>query len=229
MRAIATIVVVLVLTGGLWAQGPDIESIRADMLAALTGDTERFERGMRAVEALASSDPHNARIKVLYGTGLFARAGTAFQTGGAQNALALLQAALDEMARAVAMAPDDVFVRGRRGVILISASRQTPAAMARPLTQLAVEDFEKVLELRETTSTLAQGSTHQRGELLTGLGDGWSRLGERERARRYFQRITRELQGTIYDQRATAWLDNRPEAQTPAFFTCSGCHVESDR
>jgi len=101
-----------------------------------------------------------------------------------------------------------------------------PPAMAKPLTQLAVEDFEKVLEVREKEQTLSQRSTHQRGELLTGLADGWNRLSNADKARGYFERITRDLKGTIYEQRAKAWLEDKPETKAPDYFACSGCHVE---
>jgi hypothetical protein len=222
-----SVVAVLVLAGGLLAQIPeDVRSVSADMFGALTGDVERFERGMRTLESLVVKNPGDARLKVLYGTGVFARSGAAFQKGDAATAMKLWQASLDTMAEAVRMAPDDVFVRGRRGVVLISASRAMPTAMAGPLTQLAVEDFGKVLEVREKEQTLPQRSLHQRGELLTGLADGWSRLGDRDKARGYFERITRELKGTTYEQKAQAWLDDRPDAKAAEYFACSGCHLE---
>jgi hypothetical protein len=142
------------------------------------------------------------------------------------NAMKLWQSSLEEMAQAVELAPDNIYVRARRGVVLISASRSMPAAMAAPLTELAVEDFEKVLEIREKEQTLSQRSVHQRGELLTGLADGWNRLGNADKARGYFERITRDLKETIYEQRAKAWLEDKAEAKAAEYFTCSGCHVE---
>jgi hypothetical protein len=220
-------IVALLLAGGLFAQEPeDIRTIGADMLGALNGDTETFERGMRSVEALLAKNPTEPRLLVLHGTGVFARSGAAFQQGDVASAMKLWQASLAEMAQAVAMAPDSLFVRARRGVILISASREAPPAMARPLTTLAVEDFERVREIREKEQTLSLQSAHKRGELLTGLADGWNRLGDRDRARGYFERITRDLKGTIYEQRATAWLEDKPEAKDADYFSCSGCHVE---
>jgi tetratricopeptide (TPR) repeat protein len=222
-----SLMVVLVLAGGVLAQAPDdLRSVSADMFGALSGDMERFERGMRTLEGLVAKNPDDARLKVLYGTGLFARSGAAFQKGDAANAMQLWQRSLDLMAEAVRMAPEDLFVRGRRGVVLISASRAMPPAMAGPLTQLAVDDFGKVLEIRAGEQTPSQRSLHQRGELLTGLADGWSRLGNRDKARGYFERITRDLKGTIYEQKAQAWLDGKPEAQTAEYFACSGCHVQ---
>jgi hypothetical protein len=101
-----------------------------------------------------------------------------------------------------------------------------PAAMAKPITQLAVEDFERVLEIREKEQSLSQRSTHQRGELLTGLADGWNRVGKTDKARGYFERITRDLKGTIYEQKAKAWLEDKAEAKAAEYFSCSGCHVE---
>jgi len=98
--------------------------------------------------------------------------------------------------------------------------------MAQPLTQLAVEDFQKVLEIREKQQTLSQRSIHQRGELLTGIADGLNRLGNPDKARSYFERITRDLKGTVYERKATAWLEDKPEAKGVEYFACSGCHVE---
>jgi tetratricopeptide (TPR) repeat protein len=224
-----SLIVVLLLAGGLLAQQPsEIRSAGLDLLGSLNGDTEKFERGMRTLESLLAKDPNDPRVKVLHGNGVFARSGQAFQKGDMQNAMKLWQSSLDEMAQAVELAPDNIFVRARRGVVLISASRSSsmPPAMAKPLTQLAVEDFEKVLEVREKEQTLSQRSAHQRGELLTGLADGWSRLGNTDKAHGYFERITRDLKGTIYERRAKAWLEDKPEAKAPDYFTCSGCHVE---
>jgi hypothetical protein len=129
------------------------------------------------------------------------------------------------MAQAVELAPD-IFVSACRGVFTITASRSTPPQMTKPLLEGAVADFSTVLQIREKTQTLAQQSAHKRGELLTSLADGWDRLGDKEKARGYFERITKELKGTIYEQRAKAWLDEKPEAKAADFFACIGCHVE---
>jgi len=224
-----SLVIMLLLAGALPAQEPiDIKTAGRDLLGALTGDVEKFERGMQTLEAVLAKNPRDPKVKVLYGNGVFGRSGVAFQKGDMQNAMKLWQSGLDEMAQAVELAPDDIFVRARRGVVLISASRSSsiPPAMARPLTQLAVGDFEKVLEIREREQTLSQRSTHQRGELLTGIADGWNRLGNPDKARRYFERITRDLEGTVYEGKAKAWLENKPEAKAVEYFACSGCHVE---
>jgi len=228
MKTMTTgLIIMLLLAGGLFAQqSTDIKSAGMDLLGALNGDMEKFERGMRTLESLLERNPKDPALMVLHGNGVFARSGEAFKKGDAQNAAKLAQDGLDEMAQAVEIAPENIFVRARRGVLLISASRGMPPAMAGPLTKLAVEDFEKVLQIREREQTLTQRSIHQRGELLTSLADGWSRMGDTEKARGYFERITRDLKGTIYEQKAKAWLQDRPEAKAPDYFACSGCHVE---
>ena len=225
-RMTLSIVVALLITGITLAQRP--VDIRADMLAILQGDMERFERGMRALDELLAKSPQDPELKVLHGTGEFARSGAAFEKGDMGNAMKLWQSGLAEMAQAVEMAPENVFVRARRGVVLISASRSAsmPPAMARPLTQSAVEDFEKVLEIREKGQTLSQRSMHQRGELLTALADGWNRLGNSDKARKYFERITLDLPDTVFAQKAKAWLENKPEAKASEYFACSTCHSE---
>src|SRR5687768_5217032 len=99
MRTIGwTLLTALVLAGSLRAQETEeLRAVGADMLAVLTGDMERFERGMRAVEALLAKHPDNARLRVLYGNGLLARSGAAFANGDAQNAMTMFQSALGEM------------------------------------------------------------------------------------------------------------------------------------
>ena len=109
---------------------------------------------------------------------------------------------------------------------MLTASRSAPPQMGKPLLQLGVADFEKILEIRDRGKSLAGRSVHQRGELLTGLADGWNRMDNPEKARAYFERVTRDMKGTLYEQKATAWLEGKPESKAPDFFACTGCHVE---
>jgi hypothetical protein len=171
-----------------------------------------------------AQDPKPAEAKVWHGGGVLFSSGEAFQKGDIQKGRELWQQALDEMEQAVRLAPDNVAVLIPRGATLISITRFTPAGFARPVLETGVSDFEKVLRLQEPE--FAKMSVHSRGELLTALGDGWSRLDKPNKARDYFERIAVELKGSIYEQKARAWLDNKPEAKAPAFFNCSGCHVK---
>ena len=95
-----SLIVVLLFAGGLLAQRPpELRTAGADLLGALNGDMEKFERGMRTLESLLAKNPNDPEVKVLYGNGVFARSGQAFQKGDIANAMKLSQAGLDEMAR----------------------------------------------------------------------------------------------------------------------------------
>ena len=110
-----SLIVVLLLTGGLLAQrAPELRIAGMDLLGALNGDMEKFERGMRTLESLLAKNPKDPEVKILYGNGVFARSGLAFQKGDMQNAMKLWQSGLDEMAQAVELAPDNIYVRARR-------------------------------------------------------------------------------------------------------------------
>ena len=125
------------------------------------------------------------------------------------------------MDAAVALDPDSVSVRIPRGATLLAGSRYAPADFRRPLLEKGVSDYERTLELQSKVfETLG---THERGELLFGIAEGWSRLGNEEKAKTYFERIRTELKGTAYAKRAETWLETKslPASETQ----CVGCHV----
>jgi tetratricopeptide (TPR) repeat protein len=223
---ISTVALLLLTSAILGQRPPELQTAGRDLLGVLTGDVQRFERGMKTLEEALARNPKDPVVKVLWGTGVFARSGEAFSKGDMGNALKLWKSGLDEMAQAVELAPENIFVRARRGVVLIAASRATPPEMAKPLVELAVSDFEKVLHIRDKENTFSQNSAHKRGELLISLADGWNRMGNTDKARGYFERITQQLKGTVYEEKATAWLGGKPEAKDAGYFACTGCHVE---
>ena len=164
---VVAMVTVFAVSAVVGAQGPGtVRSAGTDLLAGLVGDMVRFERGMSTLDEILSKNPNDMEAKVLHGNGVMARAGEAFKVGDNAKAIQLWQSGLDEMAQAVQAAPENVFVRARRGVFMISASRSTPPQMAKSLLETAVADFGKVLEIREKEPTLGERSVHQRGELL---------------------------------------------------------------
>ena len=218
--AAATVIAIGIV--GLAQQSRVDDVVRADFFAGFAGDADALERGMRLAEEMLEADPGNAPALVWHGAGTFFRSGAAFEGGDFRTGIALWEQGLTEMARAVEMAPDDVEVLIPRGANLIAGSRHVPPDQADAILRIGVTDFERVLDLQAPYfSTLG---VHSRGELLTGLADGWSRLGDRQAARRYFERIVDELAGSVYDRKARAWLEDRPEAREPGFFECSGCH-----
>ena len=70
---------------------------------------------------------------------------------------------------------------------------------------------------------------HLRGELLGGIADAYRELGETDTARMFYSRITRELNGSEYAKRASAWLTQKDmEHATLEPVSCIGCHVDDN-
>jgi hypothetical protein len=134
----------------------------------------------------------------------------------------LWMSGLEEMRRAVDLAPDNVGVRIPRGAVLLQSSLYLPSKeMALPLIKDGVSDYQRTLDLQE--DHFATLGTHPRGELLMGLADGYSRLGDQEKASALFARIQKDLPNTVYAKRAALWTENK--TLTPAQVQCVGCHV----
>jgi hypothetical protein len=93
--------------------------------------------------------------------------------------------------------------------------------MARPLIEKGLADYEKAYEVQ--AERLSELGTHPRGELFIGLADGYSRLGNSERAYVWFERIQREMKGTPYEKSANVWMEKKSLA--PAQGGCLGCHT----
>jgi hypothetical protein len=127
---------------------------------------------------------------------------------------------LGEMNRAVNLAPDRVGVLVPRGATLFEATRFMPPAQAEPLLRLAVTDFERALELQAAVFDSLSG--HAKGELLFGLADGYARLSDNEKARGYFDRMTREGGPSPRREYAAAWLTGSAPQRIPS---CGPCHA----
>jgi tetratricopeptide (TPR) repeat protein len=191
------------------------------MFAGLAGDSARFAKAMAACEQMLARHPKHPEALVWHGSGLFFEAGQAFQKGDMAKGGPLWERGLAEMNEAVALAPDSLAVVIPRGAVLLQASRFVPPAMARPLLETALRDYEHVLALQKSYfHTLGD---HPKGELLFGLADGHARLGDNVKARMYFERLIADAPSSGQAPRGRAWLETGvvPEAKG---LGCFGCH-----
>lgn len=199
----------------------DYNAVRADMFAGLAGDAARFAKAMEACERTLARQPKHPEALVWHGSGLLFQAGQAFQRGEMPKGGPLWERGLAEMNEAAALAPDDLGVIIPRGAVLLQATRQTPPSMGRPLVELALRDYEHVLELQKAYfHTLGD---HPKGELLFGLAEGYARLGDPAKARAYFERLITEAPGSGQTPRARAWLETGAIPATTGL-GCVGCH-----
>lgn len=196
--------------------------VRNDFFAGFAGDKAALARGMKACEEALAADPKNAEAMVWHGSGLMAEAQGLFAGGDSEKAMPVWTRGLHEMQAAVDLAPDNVGVRIPRGAVLLTASHYIPdASISKPLIVDGVSDYQRAYDLqKEYFATLG---THPRGELLFGLADGYSRLGEQDKAAAYFDEIAKTLPDTAYAKRAATWKESKslPVSETG----CVGCHV----
>jgi tetratricopeptide (TPR) repeat protein len=197
--------------------------VRADFFAGMSGDSARFDRAMKTCEEALAKDPKNAAALVWHGAGLLVRSGIAFRASKVDEGLGLRSRAMQEMDDAVRLAPDDVQVLIPRAAILVSSARFSPIDQSREMAQTAAADYEKVLAIQAPYASAF--GTHGRGELLGGLATAYRLGGDEGKASSYLARISKELPGTPYDQKAQKWLADLRAVPREDHF-CLGCHTK---
>lgn len=224
MKRLVTLLVVVIVAVCVIAVAQerfDIK-VRNYFFSGYTGDAAALDQGMKICEEALAANPQYPEAMVWHGSGLVYRSFGAFQTGDQQKGVELWRQGVQEMDRAVAIAPDNLGVLIPRGAFLLNSSHFIPdAERARSFVQKGVADFEKVYELQK--AHFAELGTHPRGELMLGLADGYSRLGDQQKASEWFERIRAEMKGTAYEDSANVWLQtkNLPMRQAG----CLGCHT----
>lgn len=223
MRLIAWFVAAAVGVG--WAQRPPAQrfdmTVRGDFFAGFAGDEARLQKGMEACEQALADNPKHAEALVWHGSGLAFKAGMAFQAGDMKTGGDLWQRGMEEMNTAVTLAPDNVGVRIPRGAVLMQATLDMAPAMAKPLLESAVADYEHVLELQ--SSYFHTLGDHPKGELLFGLAEGYSRLGQPDKARIYFERLVTDAPASGQTPKAKQWLTDGTLPKNQGL-GCVGCH-----
>jgi tetratricopeptide (TPR) repeat protein len=210
--------IVVVAAVALGAQSFSFEEIRNDLFAGATGDAAALQRAMSTAERILKDNPANPSAMVIHG---WATVISASHEGG--NAAAeMSHRGITEVNQAVALAPDEPFVRIMRGILMQVGSRNVPPPLQAPMLENARSDFERVFDLQQ--NVLDELGTHRLGELLQALGDVHARLGRNAEAERYYAMIQQKLPRTEYARRADEWT--RTKQPLPAEkTTCVGCHA----
>jgi tetratricopeptide (TPR) repeat protein len=197
--------------------------VRDDFFAGIGGDNVRFERAMKTCEDALAKNPKNAGALVWHGSGLYVESGIAFRKGDTATGQELNARGLKEMADAIALEPESVQTRIPRAAILISSARYIDNdAIVKPLLEIAVGDYEKVMQIEEKYFETV--GTHGHGELLGGLADGYRRLGNFDKSRALLERMVKDLPGTPYETQAKRWLVDLPKVPKQERF-CIGCNM----
>jgi hypothetical protein len=197
--------------------------VREDFYAGFSGDQARLDRAMKTCEDAMAADPKNTVALVWHGGGLLYLAGQASRAGDAEKGTELNDRGLHEMQSAVDQTPDNIAVLVTRGASLqVQARHLRNQTEAERLMRLALSDYEHTRKLQ--AAYFDTKSVHARGEMLLGLADGYSRVGEMDRAASLFEKIRKDLPGSPYASSADLWLQTKsplPLAKTG----CFGCHA----
>ena len=165
--------------------------VRADFFAGVAGDEIRLKKAIEICDRTLADHPQHPEALVWHGASLLVLGGQAFQHGDMAGGGPLVDRGLKEMSEAVALAPENPGVLIPRAAVLLEATRTMPSEMARPLITSALANYEHVLEIQ--APYFATLGDHPKGELLFGLAEGYARIGDQDRARRYFQRLVSEI------------------------------------
>ncbi|SPE30011.1 exported hypothetical protein [Candidatus Sulfopaludibacter sp. SbA3] len=208
--------------GAMLAQQRFDNTVRDDFFAGFRGDRDALERAMKKCEAVLAANPKDPEAMVWHGAGLFFQSGAAAQHGDFPRSAELYQRGLDQMAGAIALAPDRVGVLIPRAATLLDGSHFIPGENGKALIKIALEDYEKTYRLQASYFATLDG--HSRSELLFGLAEGYLRLSDTAKAREWFQKLA-----AVNDpenghlKQAQAYLET---GSLTGGFHCAGCHVD---
>ncbi|MEM9942749.1 MAG: hypothetical protein AAF939_14395 [Planctomycetota bacterium] len=187
-------------------------------------DEEAFARAMTKCEQALAKNPNNWEALVWLGSGFVYRSGQTQEAGNEELATNELTEGLAMMHQACAMAPDDVSVLIPRAATLVQIGRTVPLSKSERLAilNLAVYDYEKTYELQQ--AYFDSLSSHAKGELLFGLGDGWHQLNNKTKSKGYFEQVVSLSPESEQAKLAKMFLTGKIDKSVLANRNCAGCH-----
>ncbi|HYP09503.1 MAG TPA: hypothetical protein VER03_24980 [Bryobacteraceae bacterium] len=205
----------IVAAVSLFAESRLDKTVVGEFFAGLRGDNDAMARAMKTTETILATNPKHAEALVWHGIGLLSQS---------RQSPELFARAQKEMEEAGQLEPDNIGVRIPRGATYMGAGRQfaeRSPEMGRAWIAKGLADYQHVYEMRR--NHLATMGEHPAGELLLGIADANSRLGNMDRAAEFFDRITTQLPNSEYAKRAALWKETKSLSAAQA--GCIGCHV----
>ncbi|HEV2666229.1 MAG TPA: histidine kinase, partial [Blastocatellia bacterium] len=158
------------------AADPDNRRLRLDLARgyyslAMEQDVAAITEAEKLFDRILADEPQNATALAYHGALLGIKLGYGLTPH--DQMYAVMRESTANLDRAVALAPDDIEIRGIRGYV----SYFTPSYLSRD--QFAVEDFAHIIRLLERQSN----TERRRAELHLTLGDAYHKGGDDENAR----------------------------------------------
>jgi hypothetical protein len=194
--------------------------VRQDFFDGIRGDQAALDRAMKLCAERLATNPNDAEAMVWQGAGVMFSSGQKFRTGDQATGVTLYAQGLAEMDKAVALAPNDIGVRIPRGAVLLGMAPFVPEPERAKLLERGVSDYETTLDVQK--AYFATLDLHSREQLLYGLVDGYANLGNKAKARAFYDRMSTDAAGSELLARAKLRADGQTvEGRAP----CEQCHA----
>jgi tetratricopeptide (TPR) repeat protein len=185
-------------------------------------DMARFERGVQKTQQYLDENATNADAANWMAASRVYRAVQAFERGDAAAGDRIMQDALTAMDAAVAQAPNSLGIRATAGGTLAYFASRLPERHYKAALQKAREHYAALYAAQ--APALAQFPLHIKGELLAGVAETEFRVGDRDKALTFLNKIVTEMPDTAYGQKAAAWLKSPERVDRDARLVCQSCH-----
>lgn len=171
-------------------------TLQSDFSAGMGGDDAARTRAFERADKILAANPNDAETLAWHGSATLAQSGKLFQGGNFREGAALWQKGLQEMDKAVELAPESFAVRIVRGSTALNAAKHYPdAATAKQLREKGAADYEKLLGLPDEASKKA--AQNQLRRILDALVEAYDKLGDTAKAETYRQRLAAAPQAPI--------------------------------
>lgn len=197
--------------------------VREDTFAGFLGDDmTRFERGVQKTQEYLTEDPNHPDALNWMGATNIYRAVRAFANGDDRTGDQLFVQALRQIDTASAAQPDNVGIRATAGGTLMLFAGRLPERHYRTALTKAREQYAALYAMQE--KVIDRLPAHFKGEALAGMAELEFRLGTREAANVYLDKLIAGMPNTRYAQAAETWRNTPDKITKSDRLVCQSCH-----
>ena len=205
------------------AKVPFYTWVREDTFAGFLGDDmTRFERGVQKTKEYLTEDPaHPDAVNWLGATNIY-RAVRAFASGDDKTGDRLFLEALQQIDTAAAAQPANVGIRATAGGTLMLFAGRLPERHYKTAVTKAREQYVALYQMQE--SVIDRLPAHFKGEALAGMAEVEFRVGSRDTANVYLDKLIASMPGTRYAEIAQTWRTAPDRVTKTDRLVCQSCH-----
>jgi hypothetical protein len=197
--------------------------VREDTFAGfMADDMARFERGIQKTQEYLKEDANNMDAVNWLGAGLVYRAVRAFRAGDDAKGDEWFREGVAMMDKAVAAQPANVGIRATAGGTLMRFLAELPERHYRVALEKSRDHYVALYKAQEPI--VDKLPPHLRGEVLAGVAETELRLGNRDAATVYLNRIVTGMPNTRYAQIAEMWAKSPESPAKKDRLVCQSCH-----